>query len=259
MVFGGILFYGKSLELTSADNQKFKINNMLEAFGFKILGIPHIGIRQRARIIFSMMKFNHNDTVLDAGCGIGLYAFEIYWKVAKIIGIDLNKEKIKQAKELAKRSGRKIEFIKGNLIKLKYNEKFDKIICSDVIEHIPEYKEAINSIANSLKKNGSIILTFPIYTEFNKKTYKKFGHVVPGYTEKEIEKLLKNNKLVIKRKKYYSGTFTKISFKIHNILLANKIIAALSFYPLYWISFLDIFSSKKGFDGIAILAQKQKN
>jgi len=259
MVFGGILFYGKSLELTTADNQKFKINNMLEAFGFKILGIPHIGVRQRARIIFSMVKLDNDDIVLDAGCGIGLYAFEIYWKVAKIVGIDLDSGKIKQAKELAKKSGRKIEFIEWDLIKLKYNEKFDKIICSDVIEHIPRYKDALSSIAKSLKKRGELVLTFPAYTEFNKKTYKQFGHVVPGYKLKEVNDILKQNNLYIKNIKYYSGTFTKVAFKINNLLLKNKVLAAILFYPLYLFSFFDILSKKENFDGVAILAQKQIN
>ncbi len=259
MVLGDILYYGKGIELIAADNQKFKIKNKLEAIGFKILGIPHIGLRQRARIAFSLLKLEKKDIVLDAGCGIGLNSFEIYGKVKKITGIDLDQIKIKQAKKLAKRSKKNIKFLSKDLIKLKENEEYDKIMCSDVIEHIPEYKKVISSLAKSLKQNGKLALTFPSYTEFNKKTYKQFGHFIPGFKLNEIKKILKQNNLIIKQIKYYAGTFVKISFGINNILFKNKVLTAIFFYPLYLISFLDIFSKKRNFNGIALLIQKQKN
>tara|TARA_Y100000034_G_scaffold133755_1_gene200185 strand:+ start:340 stop:1119 length:780 start_codon:yes stop_codon:yes gene_type:complete len=256
MVFGDALSFGKGIEVSTADDKKFKINDF-NSLGFKILGIPHIGIRQRARIIFSMIKFNEKDFVLDAGCGIGLYSFEIYKKAKQITGVDLDEDKINQASKLANRSKKNIVFKKQDLTKLNEKNKFDKIICSDVIEHIPNYKKVLFNLAASLKQEGELLLTFPTFTKFNKKTYKKFGHIAPGFYEEEIIKILNKKNLKIIKKKKYSGFFTRFAFKINEILFKNNILMALFFYPLYFISLLDSLLPIKEFDGIAMLFKKQ--
>ena len=257
MAFGKILSYARGMDLETADGKVFKINSSMEAIGFKILGIPHIGVRQRSRIIFSMLKLDKKDVVLDAGCGIGLYSFEVCGKVESVFGVDIESKKILQAKEIAKRSKKKINFEVGDLTKLKFNNKFDKVICSDVIEHIQDYRAAIAGISKSMKNNGLVVFTFPRYSEFNKRTYKQFGHVVPGYKEEEIKKIFEKNNLKIINKRDYSRAFTRFCFKINNYLLKRRVLAAILFYPLYLLSYLDIFSSKNDSDGIAILAKKQ--
>lgn len=255
MVFGDIFYYGHGMSISAADGQMFSIDR-LASWGFKILGIPHIGIRQRARIIFSMTRFKRSDIVLDAGCGVGLYAFEIEKKVKEVIGVDIESKKIKQAKELCKKAKRRVRFEEKDLTRLNFKDNFDKIICSDVIEHIKNYEEALKCLSKALKKNGLLVLTFPLCTDFNKKTYKRFQHIVPGYREEEMNKIFAKNNLKIKKKKYYSGIFTKMSFNVNNKIIKYRFLISLLFYPLYLFSFLDIFSRKKDMDGIALVLKK---
>lgn len=55
---------------------------------------------------------------------------------AKIIAIDIDKEQIEKNRKNNTFSN--IEFIEGDLRKLNFKEKFDLIICIDVLEHIKE-------------------------------------------------------------------------------------------------------------------------
>ena len=50
------------------------------------------------------------------------------------------------------------------------DNKFDYIICNQVLEHIPDEKKAINELKRVIKPNGKIIITVPICVS-NEKTF----------------------------------------------------------------------------------------
>jgi len=79
---------------------------------------------------FFVDNIEASDTVLDIGCGNGALAYDVAKKAKKVVGIDLNKENIKIAKEnyLAPN----IEYLVGDATKDLPSQKFDVIILSNV-------------------------------------------------------------------------------------------------------------------------------
>ncbi len=77
------------------------------------------------------------------------------------------------------------------------DEKFDVILCAEVLEHIPFPNETIREFSRLLKRNGRLILTAPsnclrhmdpyfFYTGFSDRWYEKFLEE-NGFSVKKIE------------------------------------------------------------------------
>jgi ubiquinone/menaquinone biosynthesis C-methylase UbiE len=243
MPFGDIIARSReNVDLVTADEQEVTVDSKLKKLGLRIFGIPHTEMRNRARLIFRNAKINEGMKILDAGCGIGLYGmtFAIKNKV-QVIGIDLSRDKIVNAKKIAANIGAKnIDFEIGDVTKLKFKDSsFDFILSSDVLEHVPDHEKAINEFARVLKKNGTLILTFPYDYEHSKKVMKKFGHVRPGYDEEIMMQLGKKHGLKIEKMTGYTYFFGRIGWLLNEKTFKIPALAALFFYPLYLLSYLD--------------------
>ena len=95
-----------------------------------------------------------NLTLLDVGCGGGLIAEPMTRLGAKVTGIDASEKNINVAKFHAKEMNLKINYLCATPEKL--NEKFDVILCLEIIEHVADVDLFIKSCAKLLKKNGII-------------------------------------------------------------------------------------------------------
>lgn len=253
--FGSVYENFDEIEFTTADEKYIKIkNNFLTKIGFKVLGLPHVGLRLRARKILDNIPKNV-ENMLDAGCGTGVYSFTLRKRAGRIRGIDIDQNKINYVRRTNRYNN--IDFLKGDLRKINFDkESFDLVICSDVIEHIKEDKKAFREISRVLKNGGIIRFTVPYKSKSNSKDYKKYGHERPGYNEEDIKKMAKENNLIILNIEYYSYPLTEIFSKINYKIVDNKILLGLLFYPLY---FLSIMSDKLGFgepNGLSVVFKK---
>ncbi|GAI07822.1 unnamed protein product, partial [marine sediment metagenome] len=74
------------------------------------------------------------------------------------VGIDISEKAIKKSKERYPR----FEYFVADATNLPFPENsFDYVICSEVIEHIPEDEKAISEVKRVLKNNGIFIITTP--------------------------------------------------------------------------------------------------
>ncbi|TFF85948.1 MAG: class I SAM-dependent methyltransferase, partial [Promethearchaeota archaeon] len=75
--------------------------------------------------------------VLDLGCGLGFYLFNLAKKIpqTKAIGIDIEPMILKRARAIAEEQGlsNNIEFKQENILKLNLKEKFNVIILSNIV------------------------------------------------------------------------------------------------------------------------------
>lgn len=99
-------------------------------------------------------------TIVDIGCGEGVMATftALESKKRKVIGLDINKNKIRLAKSI----GRKIsnlKFKKGNVLTDDLPSA-DGFILSDFLHHLPasDHHILLKRIFESLKKDGVIII-----------------------------------------------------------------------------------------------------
>lgn len=108
--------------------------------------------------VIGNLKKNKNIKILDAGCGEGQLLLEIFNRGYKnIYGVDITKIALKQAEKRVK-----AKLSLQNLEDLNFpNEYFDVVICTEVIEHVENYKKVIKELKRILKKNGLLIITFP--------------------------------------------------------------------------------------------------
>jgi len=106
---------------------------------FKLFGYPlSVNARQRARVIIKYVNPNKGERILDAGCGIGYYSFELVTKFGcKVDGIDIDAEDIELANQIAQRTQvSNVNFSVCDVCKLRFNdETFDKVILINRTNH----------------------------------------------------------------------------------------------------------------------------
>lgn len=259
-MFGSIFAKADSITFETADNARVTVSSNFEKIGLRAIGIPHIGLRLRARKMFRLLKLKRGDLILDAGCGSGVHALTLADKGHALTGIDIDKKKIQQAKGLARKLKLKVDFQYGDLTNLKLKKKFDQIICSDVIEHVKDDAAVIRSLSKVCKKGGVLILTAPAINNYNTQHMKEYGHVKAGYSELELETLLRNGNFKIKKIIGYSTLFSRFAWEISRKFMRNKMLAALTFCPLYALTFIEDFIlnsiKKKYSDGLLVVATK---
>ena len=129
----------------------------LHNFSYKIISrlaiLENEGIHPKHKIMnyhkFFIDNVNENDEILDIGCGKGENAYDIAHKAKKVFGIDIVENNIKIAKEKYKKEN--LDFLVGDATRCNFGEKFDKIVLSNVLEHIEnriDFLQNLHSIAN---------------------------------------------------------------------------------------------------------------
>jgi len=121
-------------------------------------------------IEFDRLELGDGMKVLDLGCGTGRHLHALYYAADMLcIGIDLS------AKELVKTRngfdslpdcsgdrGQAYGLSCASALQLPFaDHTFDRIICSEVLEHIPDFEQAISEINRVLKPNGKLAISVP--------------------------------------------------------------------------------------------------
>ena len=121
-------------------------------------------------LTFNLKKYNLKDDglMLDVGCGEGRHIFGVMQDhpTMKCIGIDMDKTSLNKAEEgyeyFESISKAGAEFLEGSAYSLPFdNDSFDLIICSEVLEHLHEYNDAVKEIHRVLKPGGKFYASVP--------------------------------------------------------------------------------------------------
>lgn len=121
---------------------------------------------------YHIFKLAEGDVVLDLGCGEGRHAISTYAEGNKVISIgvdlslrDLTTTRTRFADFSAIHDPQKhFALSVASALQLPFaDHSFDKIICSEVLEHIPDYQQALAEIYRVLKPSGLLALSVPRY------------------------------------------------------------------------------------------------
>lgn len=130
------------------------------------------GVHPKHKILnyhqFFVDNLSSEDKILDIGCGNGLLAYSIAQKAKKIIGIDIVEANIKKAKSNNKFEN--LEFIHGDATKHEFDQQFDKIVLSNVLEHIEHRIEFLNKLH---RLSNIILIRVPMINRDWLAVYKK--------------------------------------------------------------------------------------
>lgn len=108
-------------------------------------------------------------TILDFGCGTGIFTFllEQYYP-SRIIGIDLSEEMIKIATAKGKNKKSSAQFILGDAGKLAnyFDEPFDLVFSSTTTHYLANLDALFENISRVLKEDGVCVLSVihPVYS-----------------------------------------------------------------------------------------------
>lgn len=112
---------------------------------------------KRIRKVIELAHINQTDKVLEVGCGAGHILEQI--KDGMLFGIDISGIQIERSK---KRLGDRVELIKAAAENIPYEDRFfDKILCSEVIEHVLDPGEVMKEISRVLNDKGILSLSIP--------------------------------------------------------------------------------------------------
>ena len=113
--------------------------------------------RARHRIILGFVKAagpSDRGSVLDIGCGSG----RIIQDLPDAVGMDILLPKLRFLRD------RHRHLVQGTVFTLPFaTERFDVVICSEVIEHIPDYPQVFQELTRVLRPGGTLILGTPDY------------------------------------------------------------------------------------------------
>lgn len=119
---------------------------------------------------FDRLGLRAGERVLDMGCGAGRHAFEMYKRGADVIALDMDADELAAVSEwfAAMReegsvpAGAEADVKQGDALDLPFPDgEFDRIVASEVLEHIPDDDRAISELVRVLRPGGTIAVTVP--------------------------------------------------------------------------------------------------
>jgi len=118
------------------------------------------------------LRVRPGERLLDAGCGEGRHCFGALERGARVVGVDLDREPLRFAAKPLRNRARELgslgEMIHGNTFTLPFrSETFDKVICSEVMEHVHDYRAAARELSRVTKPGGLVAVTIPTATSEN--------------------------------------------------------------------------------------------
>lgn len=98
--------------------------------------------------------------VLDIGCGNGIISINAGTLGVDVLGLDVSEKAIEVANKQNKFDNVRFQVLPAEGLSA-IDEKFDVIICSEVLEHLQQPTSLLSELNKSLSEDGVIIVTVP--------------------------------------------------------------------------------------------------
>lgn len=182
----------------------------------------HAVMMDRAFEWLQQLNLPQGATVLDAGCGTGLFSIRLAKAGYRVKAVDIASQMVEKSKADATKAGvagnidfevNTIESVKGS---------YDAVVCFDVLIHYPAegFRQAFGNLSNLTK--GPVIFTYAPYNNIL-----AFQHWLGGYFPKkerrttiqmirgeEMQKAMTENRMTVKNSE-------KVSFGFYHTMLMN--------------------------------------
>lgn len=121
---------------------------------------------------FSRFHVRPGERILDMGCGGGRHAFHLYRLGADVVALDRDASELAEVERMLSAmasegqvaEGASAVTVQAQAYDLPFPDAhFDKVICAEVLEHIPDDRRAIAELVRVLKPGGQLAVTVPRY------------------------------------------------------------------------------------------------
>ena len=119
---------------------------------------------------FDRFPVGPGDRVLDMGCGAGRHAFALYRRGADVTALDMDAGELKDVAGMLAAmdeageapSGAQGRAVRGTAYALPFRDgAFDRVVASEVLEHLPQDRQAMAELARVLRPGGLLAVTVP--------------------------------------------------------------------------------------------------
>jgi SAM-dependent methyltransferase len=140
---------------------------------------------------YAKLGVQAGDRILDLGCGFGRHSYQAARLRDEVVAFDASAEEVRNvqdtfgamavAGELDPEAAR-VGAVQGDALRLPFADgSFDRVIASEVLEHIPADESAMAELARVLRSGGSMAVTVPrCGPEFVNWALSDEYHNVPG-------------------------------------------------------------------------------
>lgn len=169
----------------------------------------------------SIFFIKRRGKILDLGCGVGTIDFFLANQGFSVTGIDISKRAISLANKSRRALNiRNVNFLQADVQAYACEEKYDYVICSEVLEHLTDTTDVVGYIYDCLKINGICVISVPSVNAplyklgFLEEFDKEVGHL-RRYSEVLLRKSFKNSKFKLLKTIRTEGI-------LRNLLYTNK-------------------------------------
>ena len=149
---------------------------------------------ERYDITFQQVGSVAGKSVLDIGCGSGIYSVDFARRGARrVLGVDFSGNMLELARqEAAKHDANACEFLQANFQELEVAEPFDIAIAIGVFDYLPDPQTFLNKM--SAVTTEMVIASFPGHSIVRERA-RKLRYAITGkgsvyfYTDAEVRKL----------------------------------------------------------------------
>jgi SAM-dependent methyltransferase len=214
--------------------------------------------------------------IYDAGTGFGQYSYFMSKKLnpTNIFSVDIKEDWIKDAEDFFSQiKTQDIKFKTEDLLQINHENRFDLILCVDVMEHIHDDIKVFSNFYWALKRGGFLLINTPsIYggSDVHSNEDESFigEHARVGYSQEDLENKLHPLGFMTYKCQYTYGFWGDKSWRLgikYPMILLNISKIFFIILPIYYLitfpftlllMILDYNTKNKIGSGINFIAQK---
>ena len=255
------------LRKASEEKRTFFIEKLKKLY-VSFFGIPEIGFQLRSiyfkKILSSYLASSKLRKILDAGSGIGAYAFWLAktFPRASVTGGDIDRHKLKSCRVLTREFHlNNVSFSYFDITKANGKARYNLIVTIDVLEHVEDYTKVLHNFHRLLRKDGFLYIHVP--QPHQKRIFRSLrqwhheDHVREGIDNKTLRRELIELGFQIRTVRETFGWAGKLAWELNHITLTKSFILTGMLFPaLYILELIDERLDNKQGLCMAVLAQK---
>jgi len=119
-----------------------------------------LAAKHRVKVVLEYLEIRPQDLILDCGCGLGWFLKVIGELTScRLVGLDIDRTRLGRAR---REVGGRAELVTGDAVALPFGDRtFDKVILSEVLEHLPDDLGALREVWRVLRPGGVVAITVP--------------------------------------------------------------------------------------------------